>query len=86
MLVLKQRRGEVIVIGEALIHVLRISDEWVELGITAPPAWAITREINIQDGTEDACTTIRSSGNDGLSRPTEQHAPPRRDITPGQRT
>jgi sRNA-binding carbon storage regulator CsrA len=48
MLVLKQRRGEVIVIGEAHIHVLRISDEWVELGITAPSAWAITRELTAQ--------------------------------------
>lgn len=36
MLILKRRRGEVITIGEAHIQVLRISEEWVELGVSAP--------------------------------------------------
>lgn len=66
VLILKRRRGEVITIGEAYVQVLQISEEWVELGITAPPEWAIDNKRGqanrhqLKDGTNSASSETRT--------------------------
>jgi len=62
MLVLKRRRGEVITIGLAYVRVLQISEDWVELGISAPAEYQIGRpripfESTMQEGPEHANET-----------------------------
>lgn len=55
MLVLKRRRDQSLQIGsDVTVTVLEISDDWVKLGIAAPPDWDIDRAS--QAGRENLIT------------------------------
>jgi carbon storage regulator CsrA len=61
MLVLKRHRGEVIMIGESQVKVLQISEEWVELGISAPPDCQIIWPGKNQAPRADAADALNSA-------------------------
>ena len=53
MLLLKRRRDQVVRIGpDVTVHVIRIEDGAVVLGITAPPQFRVSREQSQSDGAD----------------------------------